>query len=201
MSLYQTIVADPPWQYDAPGKFGKTLEHRPNRDKGLSKHGAGSDARYGSMSMPELLAMPIRDLAAANSHLYLWTTNSFLVEAHALAKAWGFTPKTIITWTKIREADGQPSMKMGYYYRSATEHILFGVRGKLRLHGPARPTALLTRRTPHSVKPNEFYSLVEEQSPGPWLELFARRKRAGWHAWGNEIDSDIQLPQNEGSHK
>lgn len=193
MTLYRTIVADPPWRYRTPGKIGKTLEHRPNRDKGLSAFGAGSAARYGSMSMDDLYALPVAAQLASDAHIYLWTTNSFLVEAHSLMRKWGFEPKTVLTWTKVRASDGQPSMKMGYYYRGATEHCVFGVRGKLRLRGPAASTAILTGRLPHSVKPDEFYSLVEAQSHGPYLELFARRKRPGWDAWGDEVECDVNL--------
>lgn len=183
-----TVVADPPWEYKTPGQIGKTLEHRPNRDKGLSKHGAGSVARYGSMSLDELTRLHVSSVVAADAHLYLWTTNGFMEQAYSVVRAWGFDPKTIITWTKIRQADGQPSMKMGYYYRGATEHCLFAVRGSLRLQGPAHPTAILEPRTPHSVKPDYFYEMVEQQSPGPYLELFARRVRPGWIVAGNEIE-------------
>ncbi len=194
--IYSTVVADPPWEYKTPGQIGKTLEHRPNRDSGLSKHGAGSVARYGAMSMAELMALRVADVVADNAHLYLWTTNGFMEQAYALARAWGFDPKTIITWTKTRQVDGKPSMKMGYYYRGATEHCLFCVRGSLRLRGPAHATAILEPRTPHSVKPDYFYSMVEQQSPGAYLELFARRKRDGWDSFGNEIESDVILVPN-----
>lgn len=190
---FKTIVADPPWLYPSPGQIGKTLEHRPNRDTGLSAFGAGSEARYGAMSIDQLKGLAVSRLADANSHLYLWTTNAFVVEAHALASTWGFDPKTMLTWTKVRRTDGQPSMKMGYYFRGATEHCLFGVRGSMRLRGPARSTAIFAPRLTHSVKPQLFYELVEEQSPGPYLELFARTKRDGWSAWGDEIESDVQL--------
>jgi N6-adenosine-specific RNA methylase IME4 len=184
---YATIVADPPWDYRTPGQIGKTLDHRPNRDRGMSKHGAGSAARYGAMNADELARLPVADRSEGNAHLYLWTTNGFMEQAYPLARAWGFEPKTILTWTKTRHADGQPSMKMGYYYRGATEHCLFCVRGSLRLRGPAHSTAILVPRTPHSVKPGYFYDLVEAQSPGPYLEMFARTRRLGWDAWGNEI--------------
>ena len=82
-------------------------------------------------------------------------------------------------------------MKAGYYYRGATEHLLFAVRGSLRLAGPCRPTAYLLPRVAHSVKPDCFYDLIEEQSPGPYLELFARRPRAAWDQWGNQINSTV----------
>lgn len=192
-SPFSCIVADPPWDYKTPGQIGKTLEHRPNRDKGLSRHGAGSVARYGAMTTDDLCALSVAGLSACNAHLYLWTTNGFMEDAYRVARAWGFDPKTIITWTKIRQSDGQPSMKMGYYYRGATEHCLFCVRGSMRLRGPAAPTAILSPRLPHSQKPDAFFELVETQSPGPYLELFARCKRAGWATWGNEVTSDVNL--------
>lgn len=184
---YRTVVADPPWDYKTPGQIGKTLEHRPNRDKGASRHGAGSVARYGAMTIDELMDLPVASLAAENSHLYLWVTNGFMEQAYPIARSWGFCPKTIITWTKVRKSDGKPSMKMGYYYRGATEHVLFCVRGSMRLQGPAAPTAIFAPRLRHSEKPNEFYRMVEQQTPGPRLELFARRHRPGWDVWGNEV--------------
>ncbi len=187
------MVADPPWAYKTPGQIGKTLEHRPNRDLGMSKHGAGSVARYGAMSIDDLMALNVEAVATSNAHLYLWTTNGFMEDAPRLARAWGFEPKTILTWTKTRKSDGRPSMKMGYYYRGATEHCLFCVRGSLRLRGPAHPTAILHPRTPHSVKPSYFFAMVEEQSPGPYLELFARERRLGWDAFGDEV-AGITLP-------
>lgn len=183
--MYKTIVADPPWPYKSPGKIGATLEHRPNRDKTLGAGNAGSRARYGAMKISELCAMPIP--SEDNAHLYLWFTNAFAVEAHTIARAWGFKPKTILTYVKIK-LDGTPSMKMGYFFRGATEHILFAVRGSLRLQTKqALPTAYLWPRLPHSVKPEEFYALVEKASPPDYLELFARRKRIGWECQGNEI--------------
>lgn len=189
-SSFSCIVADPPWDYKTPGQFGNTLEHRPNRDLTIAKEGAGSVARYGSMSMDELKALPVSDFAADQAHLYLWTTNTFMVEAHDLAKAWGFTPKTICTWGKVKE-NGQPSMKMGYYFRGATEHFLFCTRGSLRIKTKNRPNLFLSGREPHSRKPDWFYYVCEQESPGPYLELFSRRKRHGWTCWGNQIQSDI----------
>lgn len=146
------------------------------------------------MTVKELCALPVAAVVTDSAHLYLWTTNSFLVEVHEIARAWGFAPKTLVTWVK-KKPDGTPSMKTGYYFRGATEHCLFAVRGSLRLKGPPHPTVFETPRLPHSVKPDYFYALVEAQSHGPYLELFARRKRPGWSAWGNEVDSDIALTE------
>jgi len=195
MNRYATIVADPPWPYKAPAKYGNTLEHRPNRDKTIAKEGAGSVVRYGAMSIRDICDIPVSELAEGNAHLYLWTTNQFLVEAHQVAAAWGFRQSTVITWVKVRHADGQPSMKMGYYYRSATEHCLFCVRGKRRLLGPARATAFMAPREPHSQKPESFFDMVEEQSPERYLELFARRRRLGWDVWGDQAPGAIDLSE------
>ena len=182
---YCTIVADPPWPYKSPGQIGATLEHRPNRDLTKNRMGAGSVERYGSMTSAEIKAIDVRP--ADDAHLYLWFTNAFAIEAHEVARAWGFRPVTILTWTKVKP-DGSPSMKTGYYFRGATEHCLFAVRGSLRLQTTeALPTAYLWPRTPHSVKPEAFYDLVERASPPPYLELFARRERAGWDVIGDEV--------------
>lgn len=143
--------------------------------------------------MDELKALEIP--AEDNAHLYLWTTNEFMVEAHDLASAWGFKKKTICTWMKTHQKDPERvSMKTGYYFRGATEHFLFCVRGSLKLQTKeALPTGFLWPRLPHSVKPEAFYDLVEKASPGPYLELFARRNRMGWSAWGNEAISDVEV--------
>ncbi len=192
MRTYRTILADPPWPYKGTGPRS-TKEHRPNshdRDTGC----VSSRLRYGAMSLDEIIRLTTRldPHVADNAHLYLWATNSFVEHAHAVARAWGFSPKTIITWVKIKP-DGTPSMKTGYYYRGATEHLLFAVRGSLRCHGTAHPTAILSRRLPHSVKPEESYSMIVCHSFGPFLELFARKNRPGWDAWGNEVENDVEL--------
>ena len=99
------------------------------------------------------------------------------------------------TWTKVKADDPTtPSMKTGYYFRGATEHAIFCVRGSLKIQTTRGvSTAFLHPRTPHSVKPDAFYALVEECSPGPYLELFARRPRTGWSVWGNEVPCDVDL--------
>jgi N6-adenosine-specific RNA methylase IME4 len=171
---YSTIVADPPWPYPQPGRMGKSPHEL----------GAGAAERYSLMSVDDLKSLPVETLAHANAHLYLWTTNAFIVEAHDLARVWGFVPKTIITWGKVM-SDGVPSRKMGYYFRGATEHVVFAVRGSCPLiTNIGYSTLLLARRLPHSVKPPAFFDIVERVSPSPHLELFARQPRLGWDAWG-----------------
>lgn len=181
---YATIVADPPWPYKTPGRFAFDLP------SDLSGN-AGSHFRYGAMSLDALgeLRIPAED----NAHLWLWTTNTFVAEAHDLARIWGFRPITLCTWGKV-QADGRPSMKMGRYFRGATEHWVFAVRGSLPIQtDEALPTLWLWPRLPHSEKPDAFYDLVEAVSPGPYLELFARRARFGWDYWGNESLETVEM--------
>ena len=188
MSKYRTIVADPPWPYDSPGDHLRpTKEQRPNSwNSPLA--GPGSRKRYGAMEISDLCA--IQPPAEDNAHLYLWTTNGFIEEAFEIAKAWGFKQKTILTWAKTHQKEpARVSMKTGYYFRGASEHCLFCVRGSLPLQtDEALPTAYLWPRIgKHSAKPDAFYDLVEKASPGPYLELFSRRARLGdWHYWGDQ---------------
>lgn len=179
---YHAIVADPPWPY----RTSETGSWVIPKNEGEEHQRRVDQMGYGVMSMDDLLAL--RPPAADNCHLYLWTTNAFMDEAHDLARAWGFTPKTICTWVKTHQQEPcRVSMKTGYYFRGATEHWIFGVRGSLRLSTTeGLPTAYLWPRLPHSVKPDAFYDLVEKASPGPYLEMFSRRSRFGWDYWGNE---------------
>lgn len=183
--MFKTIVADPPWPYnDVKGLGNANPKYWHTVDGNV-----GSAPRYGAVSICDLKKLPVASITEEDAHLYLWTTNSFLVEAHELAVAWGFSPKTLLTWGKIK-SDETVSMKAGYYFRGATEHVLFAVRGKLKLKGPCRPTLWLSPRLPHSVKPDWFYALVEEQSPEPRLEMFCRRPREGWSVWGDQVTPD-----------
>lgn len=176
---YRTIVADPPWPYTgegAPGASAPTISGRMSNSAKLP---------YPTMAVREIAAL--RPPVCDDAHLYLWTTNGFMDEAYDIARAWGFKPKTILTWTKCHHDDPERvSMKVGYYFRGATEHCLFAVRGSLRTLANNLPTGYLWPRLPHSVKPDAFYDLVEQASPGPYLEMFSRRSRFGWDYWGNE---------------
>jgi N6-adenosine-specific RNA methylase IME4 len=193
VSKFGTILADPAWPYRSPravvGNGGRG--NQSGHAKDIIQ--VDASAHYPLMTLEEIKALPVKEVAADAAHLYLWTTNAFMVEAHEVARAWGFEPKTILTWVKLKLDRPEVSMKTGYWYRSATEHIVFGVRGSQRLLGPAVPTAFLLPRLTHSEKPEFFYKLIEQQSPGPYLELFARRRWPGWDAWGNEIESTIQF--------
>ena len=165
---YRTILADPPWDVDQRGNYG-AVNH------------------YDLMTVERVKAMPIRDLAAEQAHCYLWVTNRTMKEGHEVLEAWGFDVKGICTWVK-------PRIGLGNYFRNTTEHLLLGVRGKLPVQFNRQPTWFYAPLQEHSHKPEEQFAIIERMSPGPYLELFARRRQPGWDAWGNEIDSDIDIP-------
>jgi N6-adenosine-specific RNA methylase IME4 len=193
---YRTIVADPPWPYRTSIDGTAALPHTVKRSGALA---IGVDQMgYGVLSLAALAALPVAEMAGRDAHLYLWTTNAFMVEAHGLARAWGFTPKTILTWGKVHRDDrSRPSMKTGYWFRGATEHIVFAVRGSLRITGALPTLYLWPRLGQHSAKPEAFYDLVEQASPDPRVELFARRHRLGWDVWGDESANTADLDAQE----
>jgi N6-adenosine-specific RNA methylase IME4 len=140
------------------------------------------------MELEEIRQLPIGRLAAARSHLYLWVPNALLAEGLEVMRAWGFTYKTNLVWSKIRKDGGPDGRGVGFYFRNVTELILFGVRGSMRTlkAGRTQVNFIATRKREHSRKPDEIYPLIEACSPGPYLELFARFRRKGWSQWGNE---------------
>ena len=176
---YRTIVADPPWHYE------------------LRKDDPSHRARapYGTMSAEELMCLPVGGWAEDDAHLYLWTTNAHMVEAHQIAKSWGFDVKTIITWLKGRMDGGRlvQHMGTGNYFRGATEHILFCIRGSFPVMNHDATTAFLAPRREHSEKPDTFYDIVQHMSPGPYLDVFARKQRMGWDCFGNEVYNPSEL--------
>lgn len=184
---FGTILADPPWRFI--NRTGKVApEHRRLR-------------RYETMTTPEIMALPVREISADQSHLYLWTPNILVPEAFKVMEAWGFTYKSMIVWHKVRKDGGSDGRGVGFYFRNVTETVLFGVRGSLRTFQPGRRQVNLiaTRKREHSRKPDELYPIIEACSPGPFLELFARYPRPGWTAWGDEALPDV-VPQGR-SHR
>ncbi len=147
--------------------------------------------RYETLTFEQIAALPVGDFALPQSHLYLWTPNALIGEALAIMAAWGFAYKTNLVWLKVRK-DGAPDGRgVGFYFRNVTELILFGVRGRLRTLAPGRRqvNALITRKHEHSWKPDDQYRIIEACSPGPYLELFARRVMPGWTSWGDQAKS------------
>jgi N6-adenosine-specific RNA methylase IME4 len=174
---FGTILIDPPWRFvNRTGKMAP--EHKRLR-------------RYPTMSFDEIAALPVGNLAAPQSHLYLWCPNALLAEGLRIMQDWGFTYKTNLVWYKIRKDGGPDGRGVGFYFRNVTELLLFGIRGKLRTKkaGRKQVNILLARKQEHSWKPDVQYELVEACSPGPYIELFARRQREGWTCWGDQAET------------
>jgi len=177
---YRTIVADPPWHYDAmpigganPGSFGAT------RDLG-----------YLTMTIAEITALPVAELAADDAVLWLWTTNRWLPQTFAVMDAWGFAYRQTLVWGKNNP------LPVGSVAPSAAEFLLVGRRGKPKT-GWAFPSSVIVTPRPssriHSTKPDCFLDYIEATSPAPRLELFARRARFGWDYWGDQSLGTAEL--------
>ena len=174
-SAFRTIYADPPWpiKWNASAAIGK-------------KH-----IDYPTMPIADICALPVHKLAHQDCTLWMWTTNAFLPEALEVLKHWRFHYKMLFTWCKNNGMGGHP--------RNATEHMIIATRGepKMDRHQLATLIWLEHPRLSHSEKPEAIVEVIEQRSHGPYLELFARRKRPGWSAWGNEIASDVEMPNTQ----
>ncbi len=149
--------------------------------------GYGAIKHYPLMSVEEVKRMPIGDLMADNSHIWLWVGNQTLKIGFSILEAWGYRVKSVYTWCK-------PRLGLGVYLRNGTEHALLGVRGHTPVKFKAQINWGIFPVQDHSHKPEEFHKVVERVSPGPYAELFARRKMPGWDVWGNQVESDFQIP-------
>ena len=184
---YSTILADPPWRFT--NRTGKMApEHR-------------RLARYQTMSIEEICALPVAVHAENPAHLYLWCPNALLPWGLKVMEAWGFEYKSNIVWFKVRKDGGPDGRGVGFYFRNVTELLLFGVRGRMRTLKPGRTQVnlLSTRKEEHSRKPQEMHRIIESCSPGPYLELFARERLPGWSQWGDQVDSYMEnRPERKG---
>ena len=161
--LFQTIVIDPAWDWGDEGDVNQFGRAKPD---------------YHTMSIEEIEALPIKQIADENCHIYLWITNRSLPKGFRLLETWGFRYITCLTWIK-------PSIGMGNYYRGSTEHVLFGVKGSQPLKRHDVGTWFeAPRGERHSEKPDKFYELVESCSYAPYIDIFGRKERTGWSVWG-----------------
>lgn len=207
-SKFKTIVADPPWGYE---------------QRSLPWY-SGSEPSYDLMKLEDICALPVKDIADLDAHLYLWAVLPMMAEAYKVVEAWGFKADTLITWCK-------PGVGLGAGWRGNTEHLIVARRGEaymnatcklcgLRARGRERKCAcekpvwhvrgeIVANRHPflttmkgtwyeaprgeHSQKPELFMDMIEQMSPAPRVELFARRNRLGWATWGNEALNHVEL--------
>lgn len=161
---FGTIYADPPWAYGNQATRASTGNH------------------YGTMSIADICAMPIRNLTAEDAHLHLWTTNAFLRESFEVIDAWGFEYKSCAVWCK-------PQMGIGNYVRVSHEFLMIAVKGDCKSFIQKNIMSWFQHpRTEHSSKPDYWRKVIEENSPGPRLELFGREQIPGWTIYGNQIN-------------
>lgn len=210
MTRYRTIVVDPPWPMPATGATtrGETDTKGVYTAKGgrqvdgtwWGRHRGGSvRLPYQTMTLDEIRKLPVHDLVAPEgAHLYLWTTNRFLEDAYAVARGWGFRPAQLLVWCK-------PPMGVGFggYFTTTTEFILFASCGSIRRKYERRRAdsswwqwsrPYENGHIAHSAKPEAFLDLVEQVSPEPRLEMFARRQRLGWDTWGDQALNHVEMP-------
>ena len=203
MTRYRTIVADPPWRY---GKFNGFSSGRSTTSAAAKRSATGDVALagdtkglpYKAMSVDEICDLPVEGLADDDAHLYLWTTQRYIWEAPRVVKAWGFAPACLLTWCKPVGGNA-----LGGAFTPTTEFVVFARRGKLSPLERWRSTWFQASRPYypggggpiHSAKPEAFLDIVEQVSPAPRLEMFARRARFGWDYWGNESLGTAQMPE------
>lgn len=187
---YGTVVLDPPWRYENSRGTQTRAMH--------GREATTAEGNYPVMTNEEIAALPVPDLAAKDCALYMWVTNPRLFGHRAtyiesptpaeIVDGWGFRYITLLTWVKT----GAPGM--GFHFRGHTEHVIYAIRGKVKIPPELRTSNVITApRRGHSQKPEAFLDLVERISPGPYVELFARRNRFGWDTWGNECFSHVDL--------
>ncbi len=174
-AAYRCILIDPPWPQGITGSRKR------------AKGGSPPELPYPTMTLEQMIRLPVKALGADDSHLWLWTTNQFLEDGFILMRAWGF--KYLAAVHAIKPSG------IGNYFISRTQTLLFGYKHKCRFPLERyKPNVIEVPDPPrHSAKWDETYDYIEAISPGPRLELFARRKRPGWDVWGNEVSSDVDL--------
>ena len=195
MTKFRCIVADPPWKVKAGRDLGGYVVEN-GKQVWDGTHQIARDLKYPAMTVEEICRLPVAKLAEEDSHLYIWTINKYIEQTYAVARAWGFTPSTMLVWAKTPFGSG-----LGGAYGVSTEYMLFCRRGKLPAKTRVTGTWFNWKRPyneagkpQHSAKPPAFQEMVESVSPGPYLELFARRNRHGWSSWGNEVVNDVEMP-------
>lgn len=185
---FATVLADIPWP-------SKTRAPKPeSKAKWLSEH---TRPQYATMKLADIIALPVNEIAAPDAILVLWVTWMHLPLAFKVIEAWGFKYATGMPWLKITQrsiADMEgvePIYGPGPWFQHCTELILiarrghpFGAEGNPR---PARKGIIMAPRQGHSRKPDELQRWIDAKFPGPKLEMFARRQRAGWTVWGDQV--------------
>lgn len=176
---FDVILADPPWRFNAWSDKGK---------------GRSPDQHYPTLQLPDLQALDVGSLAGDNCALFLWATwPNLFRDVPALLDSWGFTYRSLaFIWIKSNRKNGGLFTGLGYYTRANSEPCLLAVRGSMPVSDHGVHQVIYAPIGRHSEKPAEAYERIERLYPGrKYLELFARSRRPGWAAWGNEVESDL----------
>ena len=190
---FNVIYADPPWTFRTWSKEGK---------------GRSPENHYGCMSLADLSALPVADLAAEDCALFLWAMDPLLPEGISLMEGWGFRYKTVaFMWAKLNKS--APPMLLirddfftglGYWTRANSEMCLLGTRGKPKRVSKSVKRLVISPRREHSRKPDEVADrIVQLMGDLPRIELFARQSRQGWFNWGNDTEKFNEKTQSTGN--
>ena len=179
---YGVIYADPPWHYKVYSKKGM---------------GRSAESHYPTMKLEDIKARPVADLANRDCALFLWVTLPCLLEGIEVLKAWGFEYKTTaFVWVKQNRKADSLFWGMGYWTRSNAEICLLGTKGRPKRKDAGIHQVVISHVEEHSRKPQEVHDrIIRLMGDVPRIELFARRKTEGFDVWGNEVESDIILKQ------
>lgn len=179
---YGVIYADPPWNYRVYSK---------------KETGGSAESHYPTMKLEDIKALPVADLADKDCALFLWVTLPCLLEGLEVLKAWGFTYKTTaFVWIKQNRKADTLFLGMGFWTRSNAEICLLGTKGRPKRMDATIRQVVVSHVEEHSKKPQEVRDrIIRLLGDVPRIELFARRKTEGFDVWGNEVESDIILKQ------
>lgn len=179
---YRVIYADPPWTFATYSRKGK---------------GRSPEAHYDCMTMEQIKALPVAEWAADDAVLLLWATDPLLDKAFEVIRAWGFTYKTVgFYWAKLNKSAGGFILTekdfftgLGFWTRANPEPCLLATRGCPKRQSAGVRKLVISPRREHSRKPDEVYDRIEALCEGPYLEMFARSSRHGWHSFGTEVEA------------
>jgi len=169
---YNCILADPPWSYN--DRSGRNHEH-------------GASEKYNTMSLDDICNMDINSISEDDCCLFMWATSPLLPEAVKVMESWGFTYKASFFWEKTG------LLGMGQWFRNQVEICMVGVKGNVKAFSYQKPNIIKAKAKGHSKKPKEFYSIIENIGFESKIELFARERRQGWDAWGNQLPNSTQM--------
>lgn len=174
---YQIIYADPPWKYNDKGCYGS------------------AESQYECMDIDKLKKLSVPDIADDNCALFIWATYPMIKECLELIDAWGFTYKTLaFNWIKLSKTSNKLNFGLGRYTRGNSEPLLLATKGKLYPIRRNINEVIMLPNIRHSKKPDRIRNMIVDlMGDLPRIELFARNQVNGWHCWGNEVNSDIQL--------